>query len=557
DAEVLDNGYATFKLQNTGTKDLLINNVDINGINYDFIMGGNTNRILKNGDSNLVWVDIKSKGTSFQKNDVVNISVSAQSEALEGRIYDFSIKTENFFVKEAQRGSIKINRENSKVIQKNSTTTDLFLEVENIGSAIEMLDRFYINNDTIENRVNPSNIEFLSGSSILEPGNKANVHISSITTSFFPIRKFNKIGVATPYNISDELLFSSTKENYSLSILTEERILSPENFATIKGNYRKYIPFDLDLTSAFTYPNGTTILKIKVKNTGDIIFGIDSVYLTESLLEVDFADFYTESGSLNLEKNEEDFIIVDATNYINSEANEEVLVSITGSFGTTVTSDIGYIQTVKYDEDIKIIQSVDGITTSFIYANETGTLLIKNTGNKPIIIENIYLNDTLASNIGYTFGSSSLDIQECAVVSFNIPNLAINDSDEVVIKINTTSTAQAVELYNAFVDPIFYNITIDDGATTASNAGNLTLTIYNSGQFNVTINSIFINDTYIPLSTFYESLFEVGAGNSIFLNIDMNDLELILGTIDVNDELVILVRTDEGAEFSHKVDVLA
>ncbi len=557
DAEVLDNGYATFKLQNTGTKDLLINDVDINGINYDFVMGGNTNRTLKKGDSNLVWVDIKSKGTSFQKDDVVNISVRAQSEALEGRIYDFSNNTENFFVKEAQQGSIKINRENSKVIQKKSTTTDLFLEVENIGSNIEMLDRFYINNDTIENRVNPSNIEFLSGSSILEPGDKINVHISNITTSFFPIRKFNKIGVATPSNISDELLFSSTEENYSLSILTEERILSPENFATIKGNYRKYIPFDLDLTSAFTYPNGTTILKIKVKNTGDIIFGIDSVYLTESLLEVDFADFYTESGSLNLEKNEEDFIIVDATNYINSEANEEVLVSITGSFGTTVTSDIGYIQTVKYDEDIKIIQSVDGITTSFIYANETGTLLIKNTGNKPIIIENIYLNDTLASNIGYTFGSSSLDIQECAVVSFNIPNLAINDSDEVVIKINTTSTAQAVELYNAFVDPIFYNITIDDGATTASNAGNLTLTIYNSGQFNVTINSIFINDTYIPLSTFYESLFEVGAGNSIFLNIDMNDLELILGTIDVNDELVILVRTDEGAEFSHKVDVLA
>ncbi|KKK43251.1 MAG: Oligosaccharyl transferase STT3 subunit [Candidatus Lokiarchaeum sp. GC14_75] len=552
EAEVYDSGYATFKIKNTGTKDLLISDVDINGINYDFAMGDNINRTLKAGDSNLVWVNIG--GSSFQKDDVIKINVSARSEALEGRVYDFSNNTENFFVKGAQQGSININRKNSKVIQKNASTSDIFLEVENTGSTIEYLDRFYVNNDTDEKRVPLVNTEFLSGSRILEPGDKAYVHLSQITTSFLPIRTFNKIGVATPYDIRDELLFSSTLENFSLSILNYERILSPENFATIKDDYRKHIPIDLNMTSAVTYPNGTTILKIKVKNTGDIIFGIDSVYLTESLLEVDFDDFVYNPGLLD--ENEEDFLIIDATTYINSEVNEEILVSITGNFDIlgTVTSDIGYIHTIKNEEDIKIIQSVEGITTSFIYANETGRLLIKNTGNKPITIDNIYFNETSASDIEYTFGSSSLDIQECAVVSFNIPDLAINDSDDVVINITTTSTAQTVETYNAFVDPIYYNITIDDGATI--DAENLTLILYNSGKFNVTLNSIFINDTYIASSTFYENFVEVGAGDSIYLPLNVSALELIFGAINVNDEFVIIVRSEEGAEISHQVVII-
>ena len=106
--------------------------------------------------------------------------------------------TSNFFVKKAEIGEIKINKENSKVIQKNPTTTDLFFEVENVGETTEILDRFYLNEDVVENEILPSQIEYLSGSVILNPGEKTNIHISNVATNFYPIRTFNIIGVATP-----------------------------------------------------------------------------------------------------------------------------------------------------------------------------------------------------------------------------------------------------------------------------------------------------------------------------------------------------------------------
>ncbi|MEE9572295.1 MAG: hypothetical protein V3W20_04560, partial [Candidatus Neomarinimicrobiota bacterium] len=466
DADVFDNGYALFNLQNTGTRDLLIKNVNINGKEYGFVMGeGQTTNIIEAGSSDMVWVDIKAGLTTFNEDDVVEISVTVESEALEGKLYEFSNKTSNFFVKKAEQGEIKINKENSKVIQINSSSTDLLLEVENVGNTTEILDRFYLNDDVIENRILPTQIEYLSGSIILNPGDITRVHISDVTTNFYPIRTYNKIGVATPNEAKDEILFTSTEENYSMSVLSKERIISPEVLAAIDSNYRKHIPVNFSMTHAYTYENGSTSIKINVKNTGDIIFGIDSIYLTESLLEVDFSDFYTESGSLILDPNEEDFIIVDATGYTDFDVNDEILVSVTGSFGTTVTSDVFYIHTLNNSADIQIIESIEGTTTSFIYANETGKLLIKNTGDEIITIDEIHINDTLASNLTYLYGNPSLDLQECAIVSFDISGLKINQSNDMIVNVTTTSTAETIKILEAYVDSVYYDLRIDDVGT--------------------------------------------------------------------------------------------
>ncbi len=235
DADIFDNGYAIFNLKNTGTKDLLIKNVEVNGVGYNFIMGQSTEtNILKNGDSDLVWVDLQ--GTPFQVDDVVDISVTVESEAFQGKLYEFSNKTSNFFVKKAEQGEIKINKGKSKVIQINPSNTEIFLEVENVGTTIEILDRIYLNDDIVGNRINPNNIELLTGSVILNPGDKVNIHISNVSTSFYPIRKYNIIGVATPNEARDEVLFTSTLENYSISVLSEKIILSPEFLAAIDSN---------------------------------------------------------------------------------------------------------------------------------------------------------------------------------------------------------------------------------------------------------------------------------------------------------------------------------
>lgn len=550
--EVIESGYATFKLQNTGKKDLQINQVEINGVNYNFVMGGGT-QTIEHGTEDLVWVDLE--GAGFQKDDVVSINVTAQSEALYGRTYTFKNSTSNFFVKKAEPGEIKINKEKSIVIQKDPSLVDLYLEVENVGSSIVVLDRFYANNDTIDNRFDPGKIDYLSGTPILEPTDKAYILIQNVTTSFFPIRKYNKIGVATPNNIYDEIIMTSNVENYSLSILSEDRILSPEVLATLNGYLRKHIPIDFNMSYGYTYDNGSTILKINIKNTGEIIFGLDSVYLTESLIEVDFDDFYTQSGNLNLESDEEDVIIIDATDYVSGDINEEILVCVTGSFGTTVASDIGYIHTISDQPNITIIRNVQDLTTSVIYANETGKLLIKNTGNELVNLGNIFINNTLVSNVNYVYGDSSLDIQECAIITFDFPSLKINESTEVEIKVTTSGTATAIETFYGYVDATYYNIAIDDVGTSAVDGGDLTISINNDGKLNVTIDSVYINNTYFSLDAFNELIYEIGAGGSIQLTIDMAIIVSKLGAINPGQELVIIVRSIEGAEDTHVVIV--
>ena len=566
--EVFESGYATFNLKNIGTKDLFIKNIKINGTDYDFVMGEDPETaIVENQDSEMVWVDIKSKGTTFQKDDVVNITVTAESVALEGRFYEFSNSTKNFFVKEPKEGAIRINKQNSKVIQKDSSTSDIYLEVENIGNTIEVLERFYLDEDTIENKIDQSKISFLSGSSILLPGEKVEVQLKDVLTNFYPIRNYHKVGVASPNNVSDQVLFSSSIENYSISILSRERIISPEALVAIDSIDRVHIPLDFNLSHGFTYDNGSTLLKINVRNTGDIIFGIDSIYLSESLIEVDYNDFYTESGSLLLDVDDEDVIIIDATDYGDFEVNDEILICITGSFGSTVTSDIGYIHAIRDEPDIQIVDSIDSTMTSFIYANETGRLVIKNTGDETVIIDEIFVNSTLVENVTYLLGNPSLNVQECAIVSFDIPNLKINKSDEMIVNVTTTSMAKAGEILNAFVDQSYYNIDIDDDNTIVDNSRNMTLVFNNNGMSNVTIESIYVNDTYVALSNLFTyfnnswvpltssnlEAFELGIGDSMEITIQTSDLELITGlSIDVDDELVILIRTEEGAEIYHE-----
>ena len=553
-AEAFDNGYATCKVKNTGKKELLITNVNINNNKVDFVTGRGNTTSLAPGEEDIIWVDLDSGGTSFQKDDVVNFDITAKSEAYAGNDFIFNNATENFFVKEAEEGSIRIIYENSQIIQVNDSNIEAILEIENIGENVVLLDRFYFNNDTIENRFNQDSIEYLSGTSILDPGEKSNIYLSSSTFKFSPIGTYNKIGVVARNDIIDEVLFSSNLANYSLSLLSNERIISPEVLAIFNSNYRNHIPIDFNNTHALTYDNGTTIIEIKVKNTGESTVGLESIFLTESLTEVQYKDYYTKSGSINLERNEEDIIVVNATDYISGEINEEILVCVTGSFGNTgtiVASNIGYIHTISEKPDIQIIEDIDGINTSFVFTDEKAELLIKNTGNESITIDNVYINNTLISNIEYTYGNPSLNIQECAILSFDIPDLKINKSDEVFINITTTSTAQVTSTLKGFVDSANYNITIDEGGTSAVFAGNLTILITNEGSQNITVDSVYINNTFISLNGFYPQTFNISVGNSLELTINMTIIISKISGLNVDDILEILVRTEEGAEFIH------
>jgi len=554
--EVFDTGYATFKIKNTGSKDLTISDVRINDVSYEFDLGkGISTNILNANENDLVWVDIKTSGQSFQTNDVVKITVEAESVALDDKPYIFTNSTNNFFVEEAREGDIKINKPNSKVVQVNATNSEIYLEVENTGDTTVILKDFYIDN---ENNTFVD-MDYISGSPILDPGQKAYIKITNSLVPFSPLRTEHKIGVITPNNIKDELLFTSNYENFKISIVDESRIASPEALIATHSDYRKHIPINLDNTYAYTYDNGTTMVNIKIKNTGDIILGLDSIYITTSTswTSVDITPFG------NLGPGEENSIkVIDSDYLVDLYVNDEMGIIVTTNFdGSTKASDVGFVHTIIDKPDIQIIDNVESQTMSYIAANETGKILIKNTGDESITLDKLYLNTTTMlsfdSDVNFEYGDKSLDIQECALVSFNITGLMLNASNIVNVNITTDTTAQVSMDFSASVDSRFYDINIDDAGTTATitTPRNIEITIENNGIFNVTVDSININGTYIPLVNFTESIYEIGAGSSIKFKISTDDLETIMGgiTIGLNEILVIIVRTKEGAEDIHEV----
>jgi hypothetical protein len=552
--EVFNSGYGTFKLKNTGTKDLIINEVKINGQSYNFNLGKgiNTNQVNAEEDD-LVWVDFKSGGKTFQTNDVVNIEVEAQSVAIESEIYTFTNNTSNFFVKEAKEGDIKINKPNSKVVQVDSVNSEIFLEVENTGPTTVILKDFYF--DSENNTLNE--FEYISGSSILEAGQKAYVKIINSIAPFYPIRTEHKIGVITPNNIKDELLFTSNYDDFQISILEESRIASPEALITTQTDFRKHIPINLEKTNAYTYANGTTLVNIHVKNTGDIILGLDSIYLTKSSTWTSVLDF----DPFNLLPGHEKSVSVVVPDELGDiQVNDELGIIVTTNFdGSTRASDIGFVHTIVDEPDIQIIGSVEGQIASYIAANETGKILIKNTGDETLTLDKMYLNATtelsFASDMNFEFGDISLDIQECALVSFNITGLQLNSSNILNVEVTTNTTAQFDMDFTTIVNSQFYDINIDDTGTFASDSFNVVITIENNGIFNVTVDSVYVNNTLISLGNFVETNFEIGAGSSIQLTISMADLESIIGTVGIGEILNILVRTKEGAEDIHEETV--
>jgi dolichyl-diphosphooligosaccharide--protein glycosyltransferase len=563
--KVLDIGASTFSLKNTGIKDLEIKKVEVNGKAYNFTSGNIENKLAVN-DEIPIWVELNK---SFQIDDAVSISVTAESTALEGQPFTFTESTKTFFVTEAEPGDIEIIKKNSRVIyDKISSSNDVYLEVENTGNKIENIESVYFNSE--DNRINKTDIEYLSGASVIKPGDKCTLYLQNAPADFYTGNglKGNLIGVKTSSGVKDELLFSHSTEGYEISILSEERTLAPENIAAGIGTYRTYIPIDMDSINTYAYYNGT--IKIQVKNTGSKIFGIGSIYIAKAS-EVKYGNIYNLTDANYIKESNWDVtpnrfldpgevadISVSAQGQ-NFNVDDDIVITVTGVGGVSdsFTSDIGLIEALNDTIDFRTIDSVNSQRTSFIMANETGTLLIKNIGNTPLELENINLNNTvdisIPDDVNFIYGDSTgyLDVQKCALVSFEFNNqgLKVNKSDTVNVNITTKQAIQYSKIYNALENIPqllnYYNITIDKASSTAVNDGALTLNIDNNGKTSVTLDSVYINDTYLNINEFSTPPYILSIGGS--KEIILDDFENYI-SVDPGDKLKILVRTKEGAE---------
>ncbi|MHA1726194.1 MAG: STT3 domain-containing protein [Promethearchaeota archaeon] len=544
--KVYNNGYGTFVLHNTGSRDLNIDNVYINNIKYNFTTSElNNNTLIPAGQKTTIFVDTSLN--EFHLKDTVFYNVTAEAEALENKKYIFSNYTEYFFVEGIEPGSIKINKENSRVEQIDETCANVYLEIENDGGSIEVLDSFYINENIPENQFNTSEIEYLEGSQVLAPGEKVSIYLPNASASFYPLGTANSIGVITLNGISDELLLSSNYPNYELSILNEERIASPEAMAVGNGTLRDTIQLNESSTHAYLQDNGKTRLEIEVKNTGDTVFGIDSIILSKQ-------DSWTKIyGDFILTPGQSDTIIMETTQKDMFQINDRIKITITGSFnGEIKASDVGYVHVMKKQASVRIIETSNNASISHVRANETGQVVIKNTGNTAITLTQLTINNTIMrfipQDIEFLYGDEVLFPQECAYIAFSILELKINESDNINIRISATDTSYATTI-KATVDARFHAIRINDVGTSATVSENLVINVENIALLDLTIESVFINGTQISLSKFTFSDGETieGLGGTTTLTTPLSNV----GSFVSGNKLEILIRTAEGAEDVH------
>ncbi len=580
-AEVTDRGYANFNVKNTGTKDLLIEGVKVNDQVFNFTMSKfQSDNILEKGKEDTLWLDTSSYPYNLM--DVVNVTVSAKAEALEGTTYTFTNSTKNFFVTQGEEGKVRINRENCKVVKNDQNNFDIYLEVENIGNPVVNIDRFYVAQDAGGYRYLKNTTIYTQGSSLLNPGEKCNVKLASSPLPFDPIGTLaNLIGVATTNNETDEVLLSANLQNYKLSLLSENRIVSPEIAVAFNTPYKTEIPVDFLNTYIYKYDNGSNLVNIKVKNTGDTVLGLDSVYLTKT---TELNTYYTTEDGVSLRfetiddnyilnPGQENTIIADASK-INLNINDHIAISVRaiGFDGRISASDIGLTYVARDKPDIQVIEKIENITTSFVTANESSYLVVKNTGTTPITLQNIHFNETTvvsvdSNKVEFTTGKAELNPQEVAVLSVQIPDLKINASNQVNVNITTTGSAKISKTFKAIVNPIstqpYFGIDINDAGTIAKFNDKLTIKIYSTGYFNTTLDSIYVNNSYVSLSQFsfvQGSSYLIGSvGGSITISVSMSTIQTILmvGTIPIGDKLKILARTKEGAEDIHLETVIS
>lgn len=542
--KIYNNGYGTFTLHNTGTKDIDIKSVSINSDLYNFTTSQlNNNTSVRAGKKMTIFVETGTNEFSIQ--DTVFYNVSAEAEALDEKKYVFNNYTNKFFVESTEPGSIAINKKNSRVEQVNEELANVYIEVENDGGSIEVLDNFYINE--LNNNFNISKIEYLEGSQVLAPGEKARIFLPNASANFFPLGTSNNIGITTLNDISVEILLSSNYKNYELSILNEERIASPEAEAIGNNTLKDTIQVNQSSTYAYLQANGKTKLEIEVKNTGDTVFGIDSVVLTDQEVWTKiYGDFVLIPGQTNT-------IIMETTETDIFQVNDRIKITVTGSFDGNITaSDVGYVHVFKKQADVHIVETFNNISISSIRANETGSLVIKNTGNVQIILNQIKLNNTITraipNDINFAFGDDTLQPQECALINFIIPNMKINESNDIIVRISTSLASDTTTL-EATVNPKFYTVSIDDTGTTAEEGEDLQIKVDNIALLDMTIESIFINGTQISLNdfTFSNGRSIEGSGGTTTLETALSKV----GSFVTGNKIEILVRTQEGAEDIH------
>ncbi|MBN1215261.1 MAG: glycosyltransferase family 39 protein [Candidatus Lokiarchaeota archaeon] len=453
--QIYDTGYGTLRVKNTGTKNITIEEVTLNGNITSTFDTGNIegDNIIAPGEEEIVWFDAKEDNEPLYDNgETVKITVGASSIKDSGSLYEFENSTSNLFVKEAQPGKLQIVRENSYVMYNEETgKDDAYIQVKNIGANPIVIDKFYVNSE--ENHITEG--EYIEGSSIIEPQGTADAHLKNIPIAFTKsgtndiLGTINNITVLTKNGINDTASFTSNYKsedyNFKMTIIPDTRMPSPELMALYNYSIRNYITQDLN-TNAIRNQDGTTQINFTVKNTGDNTFSLSGL----SLLDGDWNLInplkydWDPIGSYFLSPNEERRISINVDSGI-LDVNDQVGFNITAYFDTQkVASDVGFMHVINSSAlgDLKLFDVLDGFNASYLNSTSgEGWTLVKNVGSIDLNLDVgscITIDGYTAINVNIIYGDSELAPQECVLLEFTInPSQTITHLETYILRVQT------------------------------------------------------------------------------------------------------------------------
>ncbi|MHA1821790.1 MAG: STT3 domain-containing protein [Promethearchaeota archaeon] len=493
-SHLYENGIAYFDLKNTGTRNITIDNVNINGIFYNYtIEDGEKN--IQAGATKTIWVNTNQFNQQWNENDYYNITVQVEADALMGRTFTFINSTKGNLVEKTPKYSIKIDRDTSifEASKIHLEPVTGYINVTNTGDAtVRIAKQYKINGDTY-------NIsEEINHNFIIKPGETEEFTLTPPlgASPGFPL----ELRIDSVENATDAVLMSSEQKDYKISILPFDRVIaSEENMRPNPDLTRKIIPVDLSQTYADSDGN----INITVKNTGSKIVGLQSVSIND--LPYSFTPVHSKYF---LNPGESEILSVNYTKPITPNEQLNLVVTATGQEGDTSASDNAVLVPVNTTSQAIAVLTDPDFTK--IYTNETVEIAVKNVGLQNVTIDGFEINGTYFSlnNAEDLYGSKTLGTYDVYKFRMNITGVKINQSDTIRLRVKAGTVYSNEETVNSIL-PLGYSFMIIINNTswetrdTRGMADDDVLQIALTGlsfEHNMTIDTVEINGTYVDAS---------------------------------------------------------
>ncbi|WP_371802772.1 STT3 domain-containing protein [Candidatus Lokiarchaeum ossiferum] len=544
DTHLDTDGTGYFEVENTGNEPIKIDSLQLNyeGSSYDLnYTVENDLSDIQAGESRYVWFDTEEINEDWTELKSYSLKATANFIGDQGRGYFITADSSTSLVEVPSEELISIDRSASS-IELDGADQNFNINIKNDGIRPVLMENITILGE--DTATTPT---------LIAPSNN---YTFSITRNDIVIDdKFNE-DVQVQMNSKLGKVVSTTlgvnTKGYKLSIKGDLTTKIQDSYLYDYASYsQKEGPIgDLYMnynTDSYLLDDGT--LQLTVENTGEKTFSIQSIYADDVHYDIELDDFLN-GGDPFLEAGESVTLQTTITDVV---LDTPVKIVITGMNDQTVSSDGAYMIPRSASKSIAIMDEADSMSAAF--TDESVRLVVKNTGSLAITLDNIIVNDTLATKVDLTNGmviggtTSTLTIQPngIAVLDVDYSGLKVNISNTVEIVLNTTEGIEASADFTSRLPQLTSPVKIElkDNTETYTEAN------YLPNKLDVKIILSMVTDESVNLDGFYYKIND--AEDYVFIS--MSNITVKNADGDIVSDRIISGSSVEGETYYYSIDI--